>query len=107
MNNNKIFEYDIETGRVFEFNGLEYIEDFELIGEIIINELKAKVIDKMEGPTANIYKFDKDGIKFKLINSLNFGNSLMLIEQKNEDIGFLRKFAEKTYDIYIKNHPKI
>ncbi len=96
----KFFEFKIENELYFQFENLNYYDDFDFISDIIVNELKAEEIDQTTIPAWFYSKsFKLDDLKFQLIMSDNFPMDLKLIQQDRDDNDQLRQLANKILKI--------
>lgn len=106
MNKKKILEFEADNSTAFGFTSLDYIEDFELIENIIKEEEKVKVTEKLAGPSSLITIFDLNGLMFKLVYNSDIGNALILINPNSKAKIELKKIAKKAYTSYAKKYPE-
>jgi len=79
---------DKEKFRIF-FSELEFYEDMEILAQKFVDNLNAKVIDKLDGPYSRIWFIEIDIHLFKLIIDESYGSSI--VAEKAPDIDALKE----------------
>lgn len=96
----KVIEYNSSKGLEFEFVGIEGWEEFEKLVEIIEKKIFCKVVEKYDGPYSRFCLFEKEKLKFRLIQHPEVGNSLLAITQNDENNEIVRNLAHEVLKYY-------
>lgn len=90
----RVGEIKWEGKTSFDFVNLDGWDDFEIVGNILEQQLEAKKIDSLEGPYSRFWIYDLDGLIFKLHGDQDYGTDMYLVEQNDSDNAKLKELAE-------------
>lgn len=91
----RIIEASSSKGLELSFFGLDDLDGFNIILDILTKKITCNKIDQYEGPFSTYCSLKKNRLKFRLINHPDLGNSLCLLEQNEKDNENLKKIANE------------
>ena len=100
----EVFESKFHSGIHICFKNLDYIDDFDLIANIIDNNFDVKVIEDIDGIWSRYRTYEYDDIIFQLMYHEEIGNCLRLPLKRDhrydkEGYDLLRTIGNQIVDI--------